>query len=255
MRGTFPLRPLGKLAGLPTDGLTSPALGRHQRRRRHVSGYGRIRDRQDLGPSNRRTLTENNRCPKNSPAGILASLRALPRSASRRPPRRRQTARRNRPPTGTRRRVFPRISCGAPPHRPTRSRAPSARTAAAARSGTRLRTRPAKSRTGATGDVANDHYHRYKEDVGLMKALGVKAYRFSIAWPRVFPGRQRRAQPQRPRLLRPSRRRTARPRHRALRDALSLGPAAGAGGPPGGWRIPRHRKGVRRLCRLCRGAA
>jgi beta-glucosidase len=39
----------------------------------------------------------------------------------------------------------------------------------------------------ATGDVADDHYHRYKEDVQLMKALGVKSYRFSIAWPRVFP--------------------------------------------------------------------
>jgi beta-glucosidase len=39
----------------------------------------------------------------------------------------------------------------------------------------------------ATGDQADDHYHRYKEDVQLMKTLGVKAYRFSIAWPRVFP--------------------------------------------------------------------
>jgi beta-glucosidase len=36
-------------------------------------------------------------------------------------------------------------------------------------------------------DRANDHYHRYKEDVGLIKELGAKAYRFSIAWPRVFP--------------------------------------------------------------------
>src|SRR5665811_295883 len=36
-------------------------------------------------------------------------------------------------------------------------------------------------------DVANDHYHLYKEDVQLMKALGAKAYRFSIAWPRIFP--------------------------------------------------------------------
>lgn len=44
-----------------------------------------------------------------------------------------------------------------------------------------------KTVNGATGDVANDHYHRYKEDVQLMKALGVKGYRFSIAWPRVFP--------------------------------------------------------------------
>src|SRR6266851_3181034 len=36
-------------------------------------------------------------------------------------------------------------------------------------------------------DTATDHYHLYKEDVQLMKALGAKAYRFSIAWPRVFP--------------------------------------------------------------------
>jgi beta-glucosidase len=39
----------------------------------------------------------------------------------------------------------------------------------------------------SNADRANDHYHRYKEDVGLIKDLGVKAYRFSIAWPRVFP--------------------------------------------------------------------
>ncbi len=37
------------------------------------------------------------------------------------------------------------------------------------------------------GDVANDHYHRYKEDVALMKSIGATAYRFSIAWPRIFP--------------------------------------------------------------------
>jgi beta-glucosidase len=46
---------------------------------------------------------------------------------------------------------------------------------------------PGKVVNDANGDVADDHYHRYKEDVQLMKALGVKAYRFSIAWPRVFP--------------------------------------------------------------------
>jgi beta-glucosidase len=40
---------------------------------------------------------------------------------------------------------------------------------------------------GSNADVADDHYHLYKEDVQLMKALGAKAYRFSIAWPRVFP--------------------------------------------------------------------
>src|SRR3954468_20356182 len=41
----------------------------------------------------------------------------------------------------------------------------------------------------STGDRANEHFRRYKEDVQLIKALGVKAYRFSIAWPRVFPDR------------------------------------------------------------------
>ena len=39
----------------------------------------------------------------------------------------------------------------------------------------------------SNADHANDHYHLYKEDVQLMKALGAKAYRFSVAWPRVFP--------------------------------------------------------------------
>jgi beta-glucosidase len=40
---------------------------------------------------------------------------------------------------------------------------------------------------GDTGDVACDHYHRYAEDVALMRELGVSAYRFSVAWPRVLP--------------------------------------------------------------------
>ena len=38
-----------------------------------------------------------------------------------------------------------------------------------------------------TGDVACDHYHRYLEDIGLMQRLGVHAYRFSVAWPRILP--------------------------------------------------------------------
>ncbi len=40
---------------------------------------------------------------------------------------------------------------------------------------------------GDSGDVACDHYHRYNEDLDLIKWLGVNAYRFSIAWPRIFP--------------------------------------------------------------------
>lgn len=39
----------------------------------------------------------------------------------------------------------------------------------------------------ATGDVACDHYHRYREDVAIMKELGYKAYRFSVSWPRIIP--------------------------------------------------------------------
>src|SRR4051794_28038171 len=46
---------------------------------------------------------------------------------------------------------------------------------------------PGKIEDGTSGDRANEHYHRYKDDVRLIKELGVKAYRFSIAWPRVFP--------------------------------------------------------------------
>jgi len=46
---------------------------------------------------------------------------------------------------------------------------------------------PGKTHNGDTGDVAVDSFHRYKEDVALMKALGLTAVRFSIAWPRVFP--------------------------------------------------------------------
>lgn len=38
-----------------------------------------------------------------------------------------------------------------------------------------------------TGDIACDHYHRYREDIALMRQLGIQAYRFSVAWPRVLP--------------------------------------------------------------------
>ncbi len=46
---------------------------------------------------------------------------------------------------------------------------------------------PGRIRNNENADVSDDHYHLYKEDVALMKSLGVKAYRFSIAWPRIFP--------------------------------------------------------------------
>lgn len=46
---------------------------------------------------------------------------------------------------------------------------------------------PGKTYKGTTGDVAVDHYHRYLEDVRLMAEMGLKAYRFSVAWTRIFP--------------------------------------------------------------------
>jgi beta-glucosidase len=46
---------------------------------------------------------------------------------------------------------------------------------------------PGRTKGGDTGDVACDHYHRYREDVALMAELGVDAYRFSVAWPRIQP--------------------------------------------------------------------
>ena len=47
--------------------------------------------------------------------------------------------------------------------------------------------KPGKVWNGQNGDVACDHYHRYAEDVALMKRIGLKAYRLSVSWPRVLP--------------------------------------------------------------------
>src|SRR6266542_2550831 len=47
---------------------------------------------------------------------------------------------------------------------------------------------PGAVHAGDTGDVADDHYHRYREDAGLIADLGVGCYRFSLAWPRLQPG-------------------------------------------------------------------
>jgi beta-glucosidase len=46
---------------------------------------------------------------------------------------------------------------------------------------------PGRVRNGDTGDVACDHYHRYRDDVALMAGLGFNAYRFSVSWSRVLP--------------------------------------------------------------------
>ena len=59
-------------------------------------------------------------------------------------------------------------------------------TVAAPASGTRSPT-PGQDRGRFDRDVADDHYHRYAEDVAIMAELGMNAYRFSIAWPRIIP--------------------------------------------------------------------
>ncbi len=46
---------------------------------------------------------------------------------------------------------------------------------------------PQSIETGETGDIACDHYHRWREDVRLMQAIGLQAYRFSISWSRILP--------------------------------------------------------------------
>ena len=46
---------------------------------------------------------------------------------------------------------------------------------------------PGNIRHDDTGDIAADFYHRYKEDIRIMKELGIPVFRFSLAWPRIFP--------------------------------------------------------------------
>ena len=54
---------------------------------------------------------------------------------------------------------------------------------------------PGKISDKSTGDIACDHYHRYEEDIALMRRLGLKAYRFSIAWTRILPAGRGRINP------------------------------------------------------------
>lgn len=54
---------------------------------------------------------------------------------------------------------------------------------------------PGRTYQGDTGDVACDHYHRYPEDIALMRELGLNAYRFSVSWGRVLPEGRGRVNP------------------------------------------------------------
>jgi beta-glucosidase len=54
---------------------------------------------------------------------------------------------------------------------------------------------PGKIKNNDNGDTAADHYHRYREDVALMKTIGLDAYRFSISWSRLLPSGRGKANP------------------------------------------------------------
>ena len=118
----------------------------------------------------------------------------------------------------------------------------------------RFCTIPGAIKDGTDGADACDHYHRYGEDIALMRRLNLNAYRFSIAWPRILPSGRGQVNSRRPRLLRPAGRRAARRRHPAVPDAVPLGPPAGAGGRR--WVAGAgDRRGIRRLRRGRRGPA
>ena len=123
----------------------------------------------------------------------------------------------------------PENSTGASPHPRIRSRVPGTRTAKVSIWDTFAHT-PGNISNDDSGDVANDHYHRYAHDVAMMKSTGVNAYRFSISWPRIFPEGQ--ASP-----IAKDSTSTADSwtryggRHRAFRHALPLGSSPGAPGP------------------------
>lgn len=91
---------------------------------------------------------------------------------------------------------------------------------------------PGKVRNGDTGDIAADHYHRYRDDVALMKQLGLKAYRFSVSWSRVQPTGRGPAVERGLDFYRKLVDELLDSRHHARRHPLPLGPAPGAGGQP-----------------------
>ncbi|KAG2535912.1 hypothetical protein PVAP13_9NG145173 [Panicum virgatum] len=72
------------------------------------------------------------------------------------------------------------------------------------------------------GDVAVDQYHRYKEDVDLMKSLNFDAYRFSISWSRIFPDGEGRVNPEGGSILQQFDKLPAPERHDSLHQPLPL---------------------------------
>jgi len=105
---------------------------------------------------------------------------------------------------------------------------------------------PGKIVNDETGDVAIDHYHRYKEDVGVMKELGLDAYRFSTSWTRILPTGTGPVNPAGLAFYDRLVDELLKKKHRTLPVFIPLGSAAG---PARQGRLdqPRHRLRLRRL--------
>ena len=89
---------------------------------------------------------------------------------------------------------------------------------------------PGKIDDSSNGDHACDHYNRWSEDIELMVALGIRAYRFSISWSRVIPGQFRRCERKGPVILLAPGRRAAPEQYPPTGDAISLGSSAVSAG-------------------------
>ena len=89
---------------------------------------------------------------------------------------------------------------------------------------------PGKVRNGDSGEIACDFYHRYRDDVALMRELGLDAFRFSIAWPRVVPDGRGHVSAAGLDFYDRLVDELLAARHRAVRDVVPLGHAAGARG-------------------------
>ena len=87
---------------------------------------------------------------------------------------------------------------------------------------------PGKIKNGDTGDTACDSYHRFSEDVALLRAMNLNSYRFSISWPRLQPTGSGSANSKGTRLLQPSDRCPARSPNPSVCHPLSLGLAPGS---------------------------
>ena len=83
---------------------------------------------------------------------------------------------------------------------------------------------PGHTKRDESPAVSVDHYHHFREDVALMKQIGLKSYRFSVSWPRVIP-EEGKGQPEGPGLLQRAGGRADPERHRAAGHALPLGSA------------------------------